>query len=421
MPRYPGIPAIIKNRTIDNTNTINIDNITPSTDFTITQNAVSAMTVVAAAAVVNTLYLKAGQVGIGTTGPNTKFDVRGNYAKAGSAESTAFIGSSDAANPLGLALGHGGSGGYVYVQGTVYGSSTADLTFQKDGGNVGIGTTSPLELLSLGTAGTTAGVLSLAGATSGKAIINVSAAAGTPTLTLPTATGTLESQTNKNVASGYAGLDANILLSPAQMYPIVEEYSNHLGATDNFTQTGVSGNGTATSDATNHEMDLSAGVTGIAYFDSKKSWTPSTKPIVVNIIPTSISVGTGGSSDLARRILLGLSSDFPSGAMTNKHLAIFIYLGGEFTENGWIARTQSGGAAYTETGLGAAGYISNGNLLTIVATSSKVMFYVNGGLVATHNTNLPSSSMNTGACVYSNVATIAPAVSVDLMDIKIYK
>jgi len=58
-------------------------------------------------------------------------------------------------------------------------------------GNVGIGTTDPLELLSLGTAGTTAGVLSLAGATSGKAIIDVSAVAGTPTLTLPTTTGTL--------------------------------------------------------------------------------------------------------------------------------------------------------------------------------------------------------------------------------------
>jgi len=58
-------------------------------------------------------------------------------------------------------------------------------------GSVGIGNTAPGELLTLGTAGTTAGVLSLAGATSGKAIIVVSATAGTPTLTLPTTTGTL--------------------------------------------------------------------------------------------------------------------------------------------------------------------------------------------------------------------------------------
>jgi hypothetical protein len=58
-------------------------------------------------------------------------------------------------------------------------------------GNVGIANTSPTELLTLGTAGTTAGTLSLAGSTSGRAIIVTSAAAGTPTLTLPTTTGTV--------------------------------------------------------------------------------------------------------------------------------------------------------------------------------------------------------------------------------------
>lgn len=57
------------------------------------------------------------------------------------------------------------------------------------GGNVGIGTVAPGELLSLGLAGTTKGVLSLAGNTSGKIIIQPAAAAGTYTLTLPTAQG----------------------------------------------------------------------------------------------------------------------------------------------------------------------------------------------------------------------------------------
>ena len=56
-------------------------------------------------------------------------------------------------------------------------------------GRVGIGTTAPGELLSLGTAGTTLGVLSLAGNTSGKIIIQPAAAAGTYTLTLPTTDG----------------------------------------------------------------------------------------------------------------------------------------------------------------------------------------------------------------------------------------
>jgi len=56
-------------------------------------------------------------------------------------------------------------------------------------GNVGIGTTAPGELLSLGTAGTTKGVLSLAGVTSGKIIIQPADVAGSYTLTLPTTVG----------------------------------------------------------------------------------------------------------------------------------------------------------------------------------------------------------------------------------------
>ena len=78
-------------------------------------------------------------------------------------------------------------------------------------GNVGIGTASPLELLSLGTAGTTAGVLSLAGATSGKAIIDVSAEAGTPTLTLPTTTGTL-ALTSDSLPIGGGTLTGSLIL-----------------------------------------------------------------------------------------------------------------------------------------------------------------------------------------------------------------
>src|SRR3990167_4727707 len=53
------------------------------------------------------------------------------------------------------------------------------------GGNVGIGTAAPTTLLQLGTAGTTAGTLSLAGATSGLVTVDVAAAAGTWSLTLP--------------------------------------------------------------------------------------------------------------------------------------------------------------------------------------------------------------------------------------------
>ena len=58
-------------------------------------------------------------------------------------------------------------------------------------GKIGIGNISPSALLTIGTAGTTAGALSLAGSTSGTATLVVPAAAGTPIITLPTVTSTL--------------------------------------------------------------------------------------------------------------------------------------------------------------------------------------------------------------------------------------
>jgi hypothetical protein len=72
----------------------------------------------------------------------------------------------------------------------VPGATNQNAWFNLGTGNVGIGTTSPLELLSLGLAGTTKGVLSLSGNTSGKIIIQPAAEAGTYTLTLPITAGT---------------------------------------------------------------------------------------------------------------------------------------------------------------------------------------------------------------------------------------
>ncbi len=56
--------------------------------------------------------------------------------------------------------------------------------------NVGIGNTAPGELLTLGTAGSTAGILSMAGATSGKVIIQPASSTANYTLTLPDTAGT---------------------------------------------------------------------------------------------------------------------------------------------------------------------------------------------------------------------------------------
>jgi hypothetical protein len=59
-----------------------------------------------------------------------------------------------------------------------------------NGGQVGVANASPSALLTLGTAGTTAGTLSLAGATSGTCTVQVAAVAGTVTFQLPASNGT---------------------------------------------------------------------------------------------------------------------------------------------------------------------------------------------------------------------------------------
>ncbi|NTW32416.1 MAG: LamG domain-containing protein, partial [Bacteroidetes bacterium] len=60
-----------------------------------------------------------------------------------------------------------------------------------DGANVGIGTNTPGALLDLGVAGTKAGVLRLAGSSSGNTTIQTAAAAGSTTLNLPATSGNL--------------------------------------------------------------------------------------------------------------------------------------------------------------------------------------------------------------------------------------
>ena len=134
------------------------------------------------------------RLGLGTTAPSTTLDVNGtaHFTGATTLDNTF---SQNGANTFSTGTGAVSLNGPTSVTGTnTFTVGTGLTTLGGDvniTGNVGIGTVAPLELLSLGTEGTNAGVLSLAGATSGKAIIVVGAAAGTPTLTLPTTTGTL--------------------------------------------------------------------------------------------------------------------------------------------------------------------------------------------------------------------------------------
>jgi hypothetical protein len=160
-----------------------ITNINPGANFTLTQNSVAAITSEETGAVANTLYLKTGNLGIGTTSPGSKLDittaglgttqtvssglalVNTTAAAAGAqqispairwsgkgwkTDATAASQAVDfrsyvvpvqgAANPSGY-LSFGSS-----INGGAYNDGQMVLT---SGGNVGIGTTGPAEKLQI--------------------------------------------------------------------------------------------------------------------------------------------------------------------------------------------------------------------------------------------------------------------------------
>jgi hypothetical protein len=128
----------------------------------------------------------------------------------------------------------GAAGSTGYVQFNSSNILSADSAFFWDNTNkrLGLSNTSPGTLLTLGTAGTTAGVLSLAGATSGTCTVQVAAVAGTTTFQLPpnNGTNTYFLQTN---GSGITSWAAGAIPAGSTGY-VQYNSSGSLAATDNF-------------------------------------------------------------------------------------------------------------------------------------------------------------------------------------------
>lgn len=153
-------------------------------------------------------------------------------------------------------------------------------------------------------------------------------------------------------------------------------YSNHSGTVDNVLTTTVSGVGTANTNAANHRMDLSTGIgaQGEALYKLDLPFDLGFGYFSINFKIQNIVNGAGG----IRKIQLGVGTEpFPTtdGA--------FIYNTEDPLGPGvWICRTKAG--IWEETELPP---LSNGDIVSILAKSHVVEYYVNGSLVATHASN----------------------------------
>jgi len=143
-------------------------------------------------AITNLYGIESNYYASSVTGNMYGVSIATNTGSAGTNKYGLHIGNVSGASTLNYAIyTNSGSvllnaGGDANTDFIVRGDTNNNLLFaDASTDRVGIGTSSPSTLLQLGTAGTTAGTLSLAGGTSGLITIDTLAAAGTWTLTLP--------------------------------------------------------------------------------------------------------------------------------------------------------------------------------------------------------------------------------------------
>lgn len=161
--------------------------------------------------------------------------------------------------PVGIGIGLGATpGARLDVEGPDSSSSTLAFRFRNAGGSVLLsgqdsGPVSALGPMTLGIAGNTGGALVLAGSTSGNATVNVPAAAGTTTFTLPPNNGTSGQflQTNGAGITTWANSSASgtVNTGPANALPYYASAGNALSPATNITvgnaQLSLGANGSA--------------------------------------------------------------------------------------------------------------------------------------------------------------------------------
>lgn len=209
-------------------------------------------------------------------------------------------------------------------------------------------------------------------------------------------------------ANGACRLDSNAFVRSEQVTFMIEEYSNHLGAVDNFTETFINADGTATEDAANHEMDLVSGTAwnGRAGFRTKSGLAFGAKPTTANIILQNLVLGTNDKFSL----YIGFKANHED---PNPENAVLFLLNGVGV---WSVITADD-VSFESTVIAD---VVAGDVLSITVVTGKAMYFVNGVLVATHEDYVPTNTVKLGSSLlaYDAGAVAARTVSIDYMAMK---
>ena len=164
---YIGTTAHVINRASAAEGLAGITSLTPGADFTLTQNSVNVFTSENTGAIVDTLYLKAGNVGIGTTDPSKSLHLRQSWTKE---DALILEGYGNGGTDRGINIAfytpadtnaailsgriiaadeNGGGNPNTYMSFSTNGTTFGERLRITSSGNVGIGVTVPTAVLML--------------------------------------------------------------------------------------------------------------------------------------------------------------------------------------------------------------------------------------------------------------------------------
>jgi hypothetical protein len=188
---YIGTTAHALNRASAAEGLSGITGLTPAANFTLTQNSVAAFTSIESGAVVNTLYLKTGRVGILTSNPGTALEVAGigrfgsdfstmptptyggvmiGQYGAGATGELQFVTSASSSGFGFRFIGNSGDGS-LRIERRSNSASWSDFMTFLPGGSLGVGTTNPLNDVNVHNATTNCRILISTAATNGVAAL----------------------------------------------------------------------------------------------------------------------------------------------------------------------------------------------------------------------------------------------------------